>query len=71
MRTFDFCYRLPEHFSEWFRPQRADHLISRNARRRPSGTIHLGLADVARQFNRDDSTAWPPAECPEVVGVRR
>lgn len=72
-RTFDFCYRSPEHFSEWFR-------LYYGPITRLAGTLDEGpraqfaadLADVSRQFNRaDDGTVLAPGEYLEAVGVRR
>ena len=72
-RTFDFCYRSPEHFSEWFR-------LYYGPITRLAGTLEEGpraqfaadLADVSRQFNRaDDGTVLAPGEYLEAVGVRR
>lgn len=72
-RTFDFCYRSPEHFSEWFR-------LYYGPITRLAGTLDhaagarfaAGLADVARQFNRaQDGTVLAPGEYLEAVGVRR
>jgi ubiquinone/menaquinone biosynthesis C-methylase UbiE len=72
-RTFDFAYRSPEHFSEWFR-------LYYGPITRLAGTLDDGqraqfaadLADVPRQFNRaDDSTVLAPGEYLEAIGVRR
>lgn len=72
-RTFDFCYRSPEHFSEWFR-------LYYGPITRVAGTLDEGqraqfaadLADVPSQFNRaDDGTVLAAVEYLEAVGVRR
>lgn len=72
-RTFDFCYRSPEHFSEWFR-------LYYGPITRLAGTLDEGLraqftadlADVPRPFNRaDDGTVLAAGEYLEAIGVRR
>ena len=72
-RTYDFRYRSPEHFSEWFREYYGP--ITRLAGTLPAADLeHFAaeLADVARQFNRaDDGTCVAPSTYLEAVGVRR
>jgi ubiquinone/menaquinone biosynthesis C-methylase UbiE len=72
-RTFDFAYRSPGHFSEWFR-------LYYGPITRLAGTLDdsqcaqfaADLADVPRQFNRaDDGTVLAPGEYLEAIGVRR
>ena len=72
-RTFDFAYRSPEHFSEWFR-------LYYGPITRLAGTLQdearvqfaADLADVPRHFNRaDDSTVLASGAYLEAVGVRR
>ena len=72
-RTFDFCYRSPEHFSEWFR-------LYYGPITRLAGTLDddkraqfaADLAEVPKQFNRaEDGTVLASGEYLEAVGVRR
>ncbi|MFC7549599.1 class I SAM-dependent methyltransferase [Plantactinospora sp. GCM10030261] len=72
-RTFDFCYRSPEHFAEWFRryygpiTRLADTL---DADRRDQ--FIADLADVPRPFNRaTDGTVLAEGAYLEAVGVRQ
>ena len=71
-RTFDFVYRSPEHFSEWFRLYYGP--ITRLAGTLDQATaaaFATDLADVARQFNRaEDGTCLAAAEYLEAVGTR-
>jgi ubiquinone/menaquinone biosynthesis C-methylase UbiE len=73
LRTFDFCYRSPEHFSEWFR-------LYYGPITRLAGTLDddkraqfaADLAEVPKQFNRaEDATVLASGEYLEAVGVRR
>lgn len=72
-RTFDFCYRSPAHFSEWFQLyygpiNRLAASLDDAARERFSAE----LAEVAANFNRaDDQTVLAASEYLEVVAVRR
>lgn len=72
-RTFDFCYRSPEHFSEWFR--RYYGPITRVADALDDDTrvrFAADLTEVPGQFNRaDDGTVLASGEYLEAVGVRR
>lgn len=72
-RTFDFCYRSPDHFSEWFRLYYGP--ITRLAGTLDEGTraqFTADLADVARKFNvADDGSVLAPGEYLEAIGVRR
>lgn len=71
-RTFDFCYRSPEHFAEWFGLYygpitRLAGSLDESTR----ATFMADLADVPRQFNRaDDGTVLASGEYLEAVGVR-
>ena len=72
-RTFDFVYRSPGHYSEWFRLYFGPITLL-------AGTLDDGqraqfaadLADVPRQFNRaGDGTVLAAGEYLEAIGVRR
>jgi ubiquinone/menaquinone biosynthesis C-methylase UbiE len=71
-RTFDFAYRSPQHFSEWFRLYYGP--ITRLAGSLDDDTraqFAADLADVPGQFNRaGDGTVLAPGEYLEAVGVR-
>jgi len=72
-RTFVFCYRSPEHFSEWFRLYygpitRLAGSLDPVAR----GQFAADLAAVTEPFNQaDDGTVFAPGEYLEAVGIRR
>ena len=72
-RNFDFCYRSPAHFSEWFRLYYGP--INRvaaalDADRRAEFAAQL--AQVPLRFNRaTDGTVLAAGEYLEAVGVRR
>ncbi|MFF4618376.1 class I SAM-dependent methyltransferase [Nonomuraea jabiensis] len=72
-RTFDFCYRSPEHFAGWFLAHYGPiHLLAgkldEDARRR----FAADLAEVPKRFNRaGDGTVLAAGEYLEAVGVRR
>jgi len=72
-RTFDFCYRSPEHFSEWFRLYygpitRLAGTLDEETRAR----FAADLAEVPKEFNHsDDSTLLAAGEYLEAVGIRR
>jgi SAM-dependent methyltransferase len=72
-RTFDFCYRSPGHFSEWFRLYYGP--INRLAASLDEGTREQFAADLAAvpvPFNRaKDGTVLAAGEYLEVVGERR
>ena len=72
-RTFDFCYRSPEHYSNWFRLYYGP--ITRLAATLDEQTraqFAADIADVPRPFNRaDDGTVLAAGEYLEAVGVRR
>jgi ubiquinone/menaquinone biosynthesis C-methylase UbiE len=72
-RTFQFCYRSPEHFSEWFRRYygpitRLAGSLDEDARAR----FAVDLAEVPRSFNRaQDGTVLADGEYLGAVGIRR
>jgi ubiquinone/menaquinone biosynthesis C-methylase UbiE len=72
-RTFVFCYRSPEHFSEWFRLYygpitRLAGSLDATAR----AQFAADIAAVTEPFNQaDDGTVFAPGEYLEAVGVRR
>jgi SAM-dependent methyltransferase len=72
LREFDFRYRSPEHYAEWFVEfygpiTRLNGTLSDDDRPRFADD----LAAVARSFNRaDDGTVVAPAQYLEAVGVR-
>lgn len=72
-RTFDFCYRSPAHFADWF--QRYYGPITRLSASLDDATRERfagDLAGVAAAFNRaDDATVLAASEYLEVVAVRR
>jgi SAM-dependent methyltransferase len=72
-RTFVFCYRSPEHFSEWFRLYYGP--ITRLAGSLDEGAqaqLAADIAGVTGPFNlADDGTVFAPGEYLEAVGVRR
>jgi SAM-dependent methyltransferase len=72
-RTFDFCYRSPEHFSEWFRLYYGPiNRVAAGLDEEGRGRFAAELAEVAAQFNRaQDATVLAASEYLEVVGVRR
>lgn len=72
-RTYEFCYRSPEHFADWF-------LANYGPIHRLAGTLDdagrvsfaADLAEVPRKFNRaDDGTVLAAGEYLEAVGIRR
>ncbi|TMR94955.1 class I SAM-dependent methyltransferase [Nonomuraea basaltis] len=72
-RTYEFCYRSPEHFADWF-------LAHYGPITRLAGTLDeatrasfaADLAEVPKKFNRaDDGTVLGAGEYLEAVGIRR
>ena len=72
-RTFEFVYRSPEHFSEWFRLYYGPITRLAGTLDEPTAAAFgTDLADVARDFNRaGDGTLGGVSDYLEAVGTRR
>jgi SAM-dependent methyltransferase len=72
-KNFDFCYRSPAHFSEWFRLYYGPiTLLANSLDVETAARFAADLAEVPVPFNRaKDGTVLAAGEYLEVVGIRR
>ncbi|RVX47631.1 methyltransferase family protein [Nonomuraea polychroma] len=72
-RTFEFCYRSPEHFAEWFLTNYGPiHRLGGTLDEATRARFAADLAEVPKKFNRaDDGTVLADGEYLEAIGIRR
>ncbi|MGP3955268.1 class I SAM-dependent methyltransferase [Nonomuraea sp. 3N208] len=72
-RTFEFCYRSPEHFAEWFLANYGPiHRLAGTLDEATRASFAADLAEVPKKFNRaDDGTVLAAGEYLEAIGIRR
>ena len=72
-RTFDFCYRSPGHFAQWFQLYYGPiNRLAASLDDAARAQFGAELAEVATSFNRaEDQTVLAASEYLEVVAVRR
>jgi ubiquinone/menaquinone biosynthesis C-methylase UbiE len=72
-RTFEFCYRSPEHFAEWFLTNYGPiHRLGGTLDEATRASFAADLAEVPKKFNRaDDGTVLAGGEYLEAIGIRR
>ncbi|MFI7697929.1 class I SAM-dependent methyltransferase [Nonomuraea sp. NPDC049480] len=72
-RTYEFCYRSPEHFADWFLANYGPiHRLGSTMDDATLANFAADLAEVPKKFNRaDDGTVLAAGEYLEAVGIRR
>jgi len=72
-RTYEFCYRSPEHFADWFVANYGPiHRLASTLDDATLAKFAADLAEVPKKFNRaDDGTVLAAGEYLEAVGIRR